>query len=47
MWAPDDTNNLSVELRVHQTLETTHPLYRFGVGLYNTIQLLEPEAARP
>ncbi len=32
----------SVELRVHQTLETTHPLYRFGVGLYNTIQRRAP-----
>lgn len=31
-----------VELRVHQTLETTHPLYRFGVGLYNTIQRRAP-----
>ncbi len=31
-----------VELRIHQTLETTHPLYRFGVGLYNTIQRRAP-----
>lgn len=31
-----------VELRVHQTLESTHPLYRFGVGLYNTIQRRAP-----
>ena len=31
-----------VELHIHQTLETTHPLYRFGVGLYNTIQRRAP-----
>ncbi|AHF90758.1 UDP-N-acetylglucosamine:LPS N-acetylglucosamine transferase [Opitutaceae bacterium TAV5] len=28
----------AVETRVHATLENTHRLYRFGVGLYNFIQ---------
>ncbi|HEY9249684.1 MAG TPA: UDP-N-acetylglucosamine--LPS N-acetylglucosamine transferase [Rariglobus sp.] len=28
----------AVEVRIHQALENTHPLYGFGVGLYNTIQ---------
>ena len=28
----------AVEVRIHQALETAHPIYRFGVGLYNFIQ---------
>ncbi len=28
----------SVEVRIHAALENTHPVYHFGVGLYNTIQ---------
>lgn len=28
----------SVEIRIHAVLENTHPIYGFGVGLYNTIQ---------
>lgn len=31
-----------MEVRVHQTLESTHGLYRFGVGLYNWIQRTWP-----
>lgn len=31
-----------VETRIHQTLESTHPLYRFGVALYNGIQKYQP-----
>jgi processive 1,2-diacylglycerol beta-glucosyltransferase len=29
-------------VRVHQALESTHPLYAFGVGVYNTIQRTWP-----
>jgi processive 1,2-diacylglycerol beta-glucosyltransferase len=36
-WAARVYGN-AVEVRVHQTLETTHRLYRFGVELYNVIQ---------
>ena len=32
--------NLSVS--IHQTLESTHPMYRFGVNLYNFIQMRCP-----
>ena len=28
----------NLEVSIHQTLESTHLLYRFGVGLYNFIQ---------
>ncbi|MEY4488079.1 MAG: hypothetical protein RIQ79_587 [Verrucomicrobiota bacterium] len=41
LWAERECGS-KVELRVHQTLEATHPLYRFGVGLYNTIQRRAP-----
>lgn len=36
-WA-DRVFGSSVEVRIHQVLENTHPLYHFGVGVYNTIQ---------
>ena len=41
LWVERECGS-DVELRIHQTLETTHPLYRFGVGLYNTIQRRAP-----
>lgn len=36
-WA-DRVFGSTVEVRIHHVLENTHPLYRFGVGVYNTIQ---------
>lgn len=36
-WADRVFGN-EVEIRIHHTLENTHPLYGLGVGLYNTIQ---------
>jgi processive 1,2-diacylglycerol beta-glucosyltransferase len=41
LWA-ERLHGRAIDLQVHQTLETTHPLYRFGVGLYNTIQRRAP-----
>ena len=41
LWAAENAG-ADIEVRVQQTLETTHPLYRFGVGLYNTIQRRAP-----
>ncbi len=32
------------EIQIHKCLENTHPLYRFGVGLYNRIQRHAPWA---
>ncbi|MFA6961120.1 MAG: UDP-N-acetylglucosamine--LPS N-acetylglucosamine transferase [Opitutaceae bacterium] len=32
----------TVEVRIHPVLENTHGLYKFGVGLYNTIQRHAP-----
>ncbi len=32
------------EIQIHKCLENTHPLYRFGVGLYNGIQRYAPWA---
>ena len=34
----------NMEVSVHQTLESTHPLYNFGVNLYNFIQKTYPLA---
>ena len=30
------------DIQIHKCLENTHPLYRFGVGLYNRIQRHSP-----
>ena len=30
------------EIQIHKCLENTHPLYKFGVGLYNRIQRYSP-----
>ena len=40
-WASELTD---WQVRVHQTLESTHPLYRLGVETYNTIQRYLPVA---
>jgi len=37
LWA-DRVYGPSVEVRIHHALEAAHPVYRFGVGLYNFIQ---------
>ena len=36
-WA-DRVFGSSVEVKIHHVLEKTHPIYGFGVGLYNVIQ---------
>ncbi len=40
-WARQE-RDLGLEVVVHQALEQTHGLYRFGVGLYNWIQRTAP-----
>ncbi len=40
-WARRETE-LGLDVAVHQALEDTHGLYRFGVGLYNWIQRTAP-----
>lgn len=41
-WMELPENASDWECRVHQALESTHGLYRFGVGLYNWIQKTWP-----
>jgi processive 1,2-diacylglycerol beta-glucosyltransferase len=40
-WAQRE-GDLGIEVVIHQALEQTHGLYRFGVGLYNWIQRTAP-----
>lgn len=40
-WAEKE-NDLQLDVVIHQTLESTHPLYAFGVELYNFIQRTAP-----
>jgi len=40
-WAQRESD-LGLEVVIHQALEQTHGLYRFGVGLYNWIQRTAP-----
>src|SRR5471032_2902479 len=40
-WARRE-RDLGLEVVIHQALEQTHGLYRFGVGLYNWIQRTAP-----
>jgi len=39
LWAEKQTD---WEIQIHQALESTHPLYAFGVNLYNWIQRRQP-----
>ena len=41
-WAMRDTATPPWEIELHQALEATHVIYRFGVGIYNTIQRYWP-----
>ncbi len=41
-WMELPENAAYGECRIHQALEETHALYRFGVGLYNWIQKTSP-----
>ena len=41
LWADRVFGN-EVEIRIYHALENTHPIYGFGVGLYNTIQRWAP-----
>ena len=41
-WAMLDTQAPPWEIELHQALEETHAIYRFGVGLYNNIQRYWP-----
>ena len=43
-WAESpDAAGLGIEVSIHHTLEETHPVYAFGVGLYNRIQQFWPK----
>jgi processive 1,2-diacylglycerol beta-glucosyltransferase len=41
-WSVRDTTNPTLEVELHQALEEAHVIYRFGVGIYNTIQRFWP-----
>lgn len=41
-WAADVYGD-RVEVRIHHVLEATHPVYHFGVGVYNFIQRTLPK----
>ncbi len=42
-WAQtDDARKFNFEVSIHSALELTHPLYAFGVSLYNFIQKRSP-----
>lgn len=44
-WEPTPAGRAAnLNVSIHQTLESTHRLYKFGVGLYNFIQLKCPAA---
>ncbi len=44
-WTRDTLGTLAADdIQIHKCLENTHPLYRFGVGLYNRIQRHVPWA---
>lgn len=41
-WAAREAMNPPWEVELHQALEESHAIYRFGVGIYNTIQRYWP-----
>ena len=47
-WAEtEESKKYNFEMSVHSTLESTHPLYAFGVKLYNFIQKKSPRLHHP
>jgi processive 1,2-diacylglycerol beta-glucosyltransferase len=41
-WAEKDASGQKWEIQLHQALEESHVIYRFGVGIYNCIQRVWP-----